>query len=156
MVRKADTSGRVQEVEAIFFERYKETQYAYVQFLTEHLADLSRVFAGDLQQMLVLALIGQAQINAVLSGNAGAGKSLSASRIADVSGIPRETVRRKLTALEDNGWIERDDAQRWQLRMSDGFASARAALNDLDRRAIARIARLFCQLESITSDRGRS
>lgn len=33
--------------------------------------------------------------------------------IAEMTGIPRETVRRKLALLHDRGWIERDAAGNW-------------------------------------------
>ena len=50
---------RKKELEAAFHENDPVVQYAFVQFLSEHIADCSRVFGGDLQQMLILSIIGQ-------------------------------------------------------------------------------------------------
>ncbi len=152
-------SGRLQPdtVRAGLEARYPAYQYCMVEFLTEHLADLSRVFDGDLQEALVLAVIGQVFLHAHMAqakADAGAvavpnAASISASRISDVTGIPRQTVRRKLQALEARGWIERGGAAAFRLRVQDGVSMARSDLNDLDRRGIARTARLFCALDRV-------
>lgn len=135
---------------------YAIQQYHFVEFLTEHLADCSRTFDGDLQQMLVLAIIGQvylrARLNAGPEGDHGLSGSsvaaaISASRIADVTGIPRETVRRKLAALARRGWIEQADKVGWRLVVRDGAASARSDLMELDRRGAERVSRMVRALK---------
>ena len=50
---------RSKEIETAFHDNYPVVQYAYVHFLSEHIADCSREFGGDLQQMLILSVIGQ-------------------------------------------------------------------------------------------------
>jgi DNA-binding IclR family transcriptional regulator len=37
-------------------------------------------------------------------------EALNTQSISDFSGIPRETVRRKIKELIDRGWIERDES----------------------------------------------
>jgi DNA-binding IclR family transcriptional regulator len=69
--------------------------------------------------------------------------------MADVTGIPRETVRRKLAILEDRGWIERTPTSAWRLVVSRQEAAARVDLNDIDQRAMTRVARLFSELETL-------
>jgi hypothetical protein len=61
-----------ESVTAAMTERYVEVQYAFVRFLSEHLADCAKVFGNDLGLALVLAVIGQAHLNALLTqpGNA--------------------------------------------------------------------------------------
>ncbi len=49
----------VEALRGVFEQHYREYQYCFVEFLTEHLADVSRAFDGDLQEMLVLAVIGR-------------------------------------------------------------------------------------------------
>ena len=74
-------------------------RYHLVEFITEHLIDLSQAFDGDLQQVLVLAIIGQVHVGQLLkpdNNHGDAAQSISASRIADITCIPRQTVRRKL------------------------------------------------------------
>lgn len=139
---------------AAFDARYPAYQYCMVEFLTEHLADVSRTFEGDLQEALVLAVIGQMYLRAHMAQAqshpaAALDASISASRIADVTGIPRQTVRRKLQALEARGWIERTSTAAFRLVVRDGSSNAREDLDGLDRRGVDRAARLFCGLQKV-------
>jgi DNA-binding MarR family transcriptional regulator len=149
---------RADQVRAAFSGNYRAYQYRFVEFFTEHLADLSRTFGGDLQQMIILAIIGQVQMRAMHAA-AAAGEdprrippervSIAASRIADVTGIPRETVRRKLSALQRKGWIEKSPASAWRLVVNNDSVPARVDLNEPNERAIVRISRLFAELETL-------
>ncbi|MEY3306792.1 MAG: hypothetical protein RLZZ413_830 [Pseudomonadota bacterium] len=137
------------------FERnYAQVQYHYVQFLTEHLADCARTFSGDLTKVLVLAILGQRHIEAQTSAQkdkaAGQPSAMSASRIADVTGLPRETVRRKLDALSDLGWVEQGPDRRWRIAAVDGTSTLRHDLRDLDARGLQRLARLYASLSPLT------
>ena len=59
----------------LFDKKYLVMQYHFVQFFAEHLADVSRVFEADLQSVLVLALVGQMEIEARIRSNfSGEGK----------------------------------------------------------------------------------
>jgi DNA-binding MarR family transcriptional regulator len=86
---------------------------------SELLVTLRRHFGGDLDRMLVLAIIGsrtlaRGRIEDVsydrLIGRHEPGEDpppINVQSIADYSGIPRETVRRKVRDLEQLGWITR-------------------------------------------------
>ncbi len=143
------------EIAARFRESYPRFQYALVDFLSAHLADVSRVFHGDLQQPLILAVLGQRRLHwraeAERPGGADPGWSpaMAASRIADVTGVPRETVRRKLKLLAAHGWIEQGADGGWMLVVRDGAAPARADLAELDQRSMDRAARLIAALRSL-------
>lgn len=153
-------SERAREVSGIFEANYLDYQYRFVEFFVEHLEDLSRAFRGDLQQMIVLGIIGQVKLRAVRSAIM-SGKDpetaraeiagIGASRIADVTSIPRQTVRRKLELLEQRGWIQRVDDSNWTLAYADGAAAAHEGLSDVDRRSMDRIARLFSDLEALVN-----
>ncbi len=120
-------------------------RYHLVEFITEHLIDLSQTFEGDLQQVLVLAIIGQVYVNQLLkpgNNHGAATQSVSASRIADITRIPRQTVRRKLETLAKRGWIEQDDQRSWHIVVREDGAAARSDLAHLDARGILRGARL--------------
>jgi predicted transcriptional regulator len=141
---------------------YLDYQYQFVEFFVDHLVDMSRVFRGDLQLMLVLAILGQVKIRAVqdaVQGGMPASEAvlitqgISATRLADITGIPRQTVRRKLMALERRGWAVQTADQTWCLTVRDDGASVRSDLADTDARAMARIARLFVELEVIAERR---
>lgn len=151
-------TDRKAQVGAAFRQNYQGYQYRFVEFFVEHLADVSKTFRGDLQQVMVLAIVGQVHLRA-LAAAAAAGHdpsmipqkklSISASRLADVTGIPRETVRRKLALLERRGWIVRSEVSGWRLAVDGVDVPARSALSGLDERAIERVARLFADLETI-------
>jgi hypothetical protein len=155
------TTKRVEEAHAAFGASYRAYQYRFVEFFIEHLSDVSRAFRGDLQAMMVLALVGQVHMRAArAAAEAGIDPraipaerlSITASRIADVTCIPRETVRRKLGLLGGKGWVQRNPDGSWRLVVENGEAPARADLAKVDARAIERVARLFRDLETIVAE----
>jgi hypothetical protein len=86
----------------------------------ELLVTLRRQFGGDLDRMLVLAVIGSRTLSRgridgmcydrFMDGErSDEAAPINLQSIADYSGIPRETVRRKLHDLERLGWITRQD-----------------------------------------------
>ena len=83
---------------------------------------LRRQFDGDLDRMLVLAIIGARTLSrgridglsydGLLSPDRDARTDpapINLQSIADYSGIPRETVRRKIRDLEQRGWIVKNE-----------------------------------------------
>lgn len=151
---------RLEEIRSVFVTDYRAYQYRFVEFFIEHLTDISRVFRGDLQAMIVLAIVGQVQLratrNALQAGLDPADLSperlsVNASSIAEVTGIPRETVRRKLDKLVERGWLIRNPDSSFCLAVVQGEAMARNDLLDLDARALERVARLFRDLEILVS-----
>jgi CRP-like cAMP-binding protein len=141
----------IETVQRSLREQYPEAQYHFVQFLSEHLVDCARVFEGDLTQMVVLAILGQAMLGAHRApGDAGPRRSITASRIADVSGLDRETVRRKLKALAARGWIGQNADRSWEIASErDSETRVRHDLAELDGRGLDRLARLYVALRPI-------
>lgn len=151
--RKA-IDARIAEVEAALAADYLFYQYHAVEFVAGHICDLSKEFGGDLSEMLVMAIIGQMELHRRLSHvepEAVARPAISASRIADVSGIPRQTVRRKLSSLARRGWIEEADNASWRIRIVDGASPAHKDLSAVDQRKMRRIAELFANLETLVA-----
>lgn len=146
-------------IESRLRSSYHAYQYHFVEFFTEHLADCSRAFGGDLQLMLVLALMGQMHLKAMAAQKQSPDhraqnvrdQKIRASRIADASGIPRETVRRKLAKLEQLGWVEQDATGAWRVTIGEHGSDARRDLAELDQRAIARIAALYHKLHGLVT-----
>ena len=138
-----------------FGRDYPTYQYAFVNFLVDHLSDLSRSYGGDFQQILILAIIGQRRLN-VRRGTDAANMpgpeamAISASRLADVTGLPRETVRRKLESLRKKGWVVQGPDGGWSLAEDpDGRdLPVRRDHAEFDQRARRRIARLVATLET--------
>lgn len=89
----------------------------HVEGFSELLIALRRHFGGDLDRMLVLAVIGSRTLPRrrvaglsyddfmAMRRNEATSDPINIQSIADCSGIPRETVRRKIRDLEAAGWI---------------------------------------------------
>jgi hypothetical protein len=87
---------------------------------TRLLVQLRRRFNGDLDLALVLAVIGSrtqvdrwtpdlVELSQMTTGEDTGGTQLPINihSVAEYSGIPRETVRRKVAILQDRGWVVR-------------------------------------------------
>jgi hypothetical protein len=133
-------------------------QYHYVQFLAEHLTDCRKTLGGDFDDLMMLAVLGQRFLQARRdfdAGDTGAVERvwMSALRLSDVTGVPRESVRRKLKRLAERGWVTQDPAQGWRLAGSFDMATARIDLGDLDRRGLERLGKLVAALLPLLPDR---
>ena len=94
----------------------------HIEALCELLIVLRQQFMGDLDFMLILAIISSRALPArhtssmtyaeFISDNKKerADQPINIQSIAECSSIPRETVRRKVHKLEDLGFIERDSS----------------------------------------------
>lgn len=98
----------------------------HVDGLIRLLSQLRAAFHGDLDSVLILAVIGSAVLPRhklqrdisyaeFLEGSARKTliAPLNTNSIAEITGIPRETVRRKLANLERKGWALRTDGKHW-------------------------------------------
>jgi hypothetical protein len=74
---------------------------------------------------------------------------MAANRIADVTGFPRGTVRRRLKLLAARGWVEQAADGGLAFVVRDGVAPERANRAALDRRRIDRGAGLIAALRSL-------
>lgn len=93
---------------------------AHVEALCELLIVLRQQFSGDLDLMLILAIISSRALPTRQSSNMTysqfirddskkrADQPINIQSVAECSGIARETVRRKVHQLKDLGFIERD------------------------------------------------
>ena len=107
----------------------------HVENFTWLLIQCRRHFGGDMDRLLVLAVIGERTLAArnvpkeLAVQDLGTAKAqvrkepINLRSIADFSGIPRETVRRKLQDLQSLGWVERDE--------HGSFAATTKAATDL-------------------------
>jgi hypothetical protein len=141
---------------AAFGQNYRSYQYVFADFLVEHLTDLARHYGGDLQQVVVLAVIGQKWLHTLRKAeesaeNSASATAITASRLADITGIPRETVRRKLGLLQARGWVTQGRDGAWSLSVDEDGQDlpARRDHADFDQRARWRVARLVAALERL-------
>lgn len=151
---------RLQEIRTTIQSQYAQSQYIWVQFIAEHLCDCSKKFEGDLQAMLIMAIIGQSALYRYLEQGDSSKMpapvldniSISASSLSEILGIPRETVRRKLEWLRQKGWIEKDESASWRLVIAQGEAMARRDLMELDRRGMDRLAGVVYRIMAMAPD----
>ncbi len=103
-------------------QKFGKIHAAHAGYLTRYLAECRRACDGDLDLFLVMAIIGERtfsercapeamSIEAFVGGTVGRVEALpiNLQSISEFTGIPRETVRRKLEILIQKGWIRRDD-----------------------------------------------
>ena len=94
----------------------------HVSSLTQLLIAAREAFDGDLDMFLVLAIIGDRTFSSQKADPKQdfhswqrqgsllvAPQDINVRSIAEYSGIPRETVRRKLSVLMEKGWVIRND-----------------------------------------------
>lgn len=101
-------------------DRFDDIYPVYRMAFARLLVTLRKDFHGDLDAMLVLLTLslGTERQNWVegLLGQAGQSRAIRVTNtlsISQATGIPRETVRRKLEAMEARGWIVRDGNRNW-------------------------------------------
>lgn len=99
----------------------------HVEGMIALLSELRQAFDGDLDSTLILAVIGAALLpkdelpisfsySDLLKQRAiDFRKPLNTLSISQVTGIPRETVRRKLATMEAKLWVERDEFGHWKM-----------------------------------------
>ena len=83
-------------------------------FFVEYLKDIYRLFDGDLALVIVIAEVAHHNLSTHFSGESGLAEN-AASRfracntfsLAAATGLPRETIRRKILHAEKLGWLER-------------------------------------------------
>jgi hypothetical protein len=131
---------------------------AHVGALSEFLINSRKAFDGDLDLFLIMAVIGDRTFSARRAPGdityaewQGASmpvappEDINIQSIADYSGIPRETVRRKLQCLIAREWVSRDD---------NGFVVATMKSKDdleaLTAVAIRYISKMFALFRSLT------
>lgn len=132
---------------------------AHVGSLTKFLIECRQAFDGDLDMFLVLAVVGDRTFSQRMANpelnfeefQAVPGQTppedINIRSIAEFSGIPRETVRRKIALLESKGWITRKD---------DGFIvatmQAKQDLEPLTVTSIKYVARMMSLLREIEAE----
>lgn len=132
-------------------ENFGKIWPAHVETLTRFMIECRRHFHSDLDLLLIMCVIGDRSLSrgrtprdltykALMeqTWEPHAPEALNARSIADFSGIPRETVRRKVDDLIALGWVERDE--KGHLRATHKSAVDLAPLSEASFRYIARMA----------------
>lgn len=118
-------------------ERHRELSYVMGQFMTEHLIRVHRLFEGDLTAAIVLATVAQRNLQRYydeVGRDAPQGfdalvdadehlphlRPCNALSVSAATGVPRETVRRKVRWLVAKGWLS--IGERGQLCVVNGMS----------------------------------
>ena len=143
-------------LERVSREHHIVLHHHLTEFMASHLIDCCGVFDGDLHEMLVFTILAQRYLRdhiAAQHGDAetpdGERRAISATRIAAQTGMPRETVRRKLAALQARGWVEKTGRADWRIAVTDGSATAGLELEDFLAREARRVLRFARALKPI-------
>ena len=108
-----------ESIAALLRENYATVAKDLVGPLVDLLVIARPAFGGDLDKLLILLVVAlrtaedpklDVRVDDVMSGRVQAFPSLRTNvrSIADSTGVPRETVRRKMADLIAAGWIRRD------------------------------------------------
>ncbi|MDH4114463.1 MAG: winged helix-turn-helix domain-containing protein [Burkholderiaceae bacterium] len=148
------------EFDAAFDRNFALAGFIVNRFLVHHLLRMARQTNGDFESLVIwssLALQNTASLlgpgarpltplqpdgtfpDALLRAN-----GLRASDLAQITGIPRETVRRKLERLMTSGRVKRHDDGRWHVCA----AAMTAEMRDFMRET----ARNFCETAHLLQD----
>lgn len=105
-----------------FDTRFGKLHALHSDMLTRYLVECRRACDGDLDLFLIMAIVGERTFSAprapdsmshdeFVTGTVGKiePQPINLQSIADFSGIPRETVRRKLELLIGRGWVRRGE-----------------------------------------------
>lgn len=135
---------------------------AHLSAFTRLLTQLREHFDGDLDLMLALAVIADRtrpkswttellsyrQLT-ISSGDDHLQHPINIQSVADYSGIPRETVRRKVRVLQDKGWVVRNE--KGHLTVCDRVATD---LEDATGDTIAYLSALLIAFEAVGREDG--
>lgn len=148
-----------------YAERFAEYHLAWSVFFVGHMADLRSHF-GDLEDALLLAAFGLGPLaqklrrarrerdaaGLVYGSRPANGGWTNALRLAEVTGIPRETVRRKLEAFRRRGWVEQAEDRSWRVVvLPDGSSPLAADMKAANAEFVARLARLMAEFKRIAA-----
>jgi hypothetical protein len=153
MERPKDESAMSDRSTSSHKGRHDAARQLFGRLVVDHLVGCSRVFDGDLVQMLLLAIIDQFYSEAFIAHGRtplppGAGR-VSASYLAEITNIPRETVRRKLSLLAERGCAEQAEDHTWRLAVDSAGRRVWRELAELDERGLKRLAELQACLDSM-------
>lgn len=136
---------------SVFDERDVLIKHAFLEFLFDELVDMRPIFENDFDSMLVYTAISRFYLKDERVGLSEESVQTSvygmtASRIAEWTKIPRETVRRKLLRLEGRGLLERGPRDEWRVAQRDGQPVIRTAYAEAWCQELSRIVRFVKSL----------
>ena len=125
--------------EGVAYDDEFTLQYYFSEFMIEQLADCMDVYNGDLEEMLILAVVGQSLLKYYMNPH---------SYNPNVeSRIPRSTVLRKLKSLHERGLVVQIGNGYWRLSINNGRSVAERNLGAHGRRSLDRVKKLVSRFK---------
>lgn len=131
-----EIKARASEIEKYLQQNFPTAYMRWLNFILEYLIVARRTFDGDLDALIILGVVGQrahrSRILGTQSSTSGSDLQTNASSISETTGIPRQTVRRKLADMKAKGWITIDKAGKVAIAFNaNGESVAGLDLRDL-------------------------
>lgn len=119
MWRRSDPGSTRGRVDTLLREKFSAFQPLWVEQHLRLLCSLRQTFGNDLDKPIILGVIGQRMLQIGLASpidydqartgdyDMDQSKLTNVESISEATGIPRESVRRKVSELLEIGWVER-------------------------------------------------
>ncbi len=143
----------VQIPETVVSDKYAHFKHEFLEFLFAVLVDERPVFGNDLDSLLVYTAISRHYLRDERAGlslddaDFGRRVTLNATKIAETTKIPRETVRRKLRQLERRGFLEKGPREEWRVVVRNGQPVIRSEYSHVWQQEMARIVKFVKALK---------
>lgn len=134
--------------DTIVQENYVTFQHEFIEFLVAQLIDFRKIFNGDLDELLIYFFVSRYYLRQERGRQHDQDQDVlwavppTLSRISEFTGIPRETVRRKLLALQKRGLLEKVEQDKWQVGLRNDQPIIRADYEQFWQREMRRLVKL--------------
>lgn len=142
--------------DTIVQEHYVTFQHEFIEFLVAQLIDFRKVFNGDLDELLVFIFVGRYYLREERGRSDEAHEPEgywaappTLSRISEFTGIARETVRRKLMALQSRGLLQKVDQDKWRPTTRNDVPVIRTEYEQFWAREMRRLVKLVRALKPL-------
>jgi DNA-binding MarR family transcriptional regulator len=147
----------------IYRKRFVEFHLVWTVFFIRHMSSLHKLF-GDLEDALLLAAIGIGPLSEKLKAYQSTEETLhlsygapvgeasitNAVRLSEITGIPRQTVRRKLQSFAKRGWVEQLPDRHWRLaRRPDQTSNLARDLSEANGEMLKELAQLLSRFDKL-------
>lgn len=139
--------------QTVVADNYVRFKHESLEFLFAHLVDVRPIFGDDLDALLIFIAISRFYLRDeranpdAQDAEHGVNRRLTLSRIAEMTGIPRETTRRKLKLLQEKGLLEKGQYDNWQLSIKDGQPVIRTSHPEVWQKEMQRLVKLVRALK---------
>ncbi len=147
----SDTNTKIPQT--VVAEKYAQFKHEFLELLFAVLVDERPVFGNDLDSLLVYTAVSRYYLRDERVGlsledrDLGRRFTLNATRIAESTRIPRETVRRKLRQLESKGFLEKGPREDWRVVVRNGQPVIRSEYSHVWQQEMTRIVKFVKALK---------